>query len=93
MITDHVTEWLGYPVELYDPEGGTPDYKNKVYRLALDWDSEEKLEEVLARFLEDPASSETPAIILGLFGEHDSTSGPIVEALVAARTRFPKLKG
>lgn len=94
MISDHATEWLGYRVELYDPEGGAPDYQNTVYRLTDEWDSEEKLEELFARFLEDPASSETPAIIFGLFGgEFDSGSAPIVEALVAARSRLPKLKG
>lgn len=93
MISDHATEWLGYPVELYDPEGGAPDYKNKIYRLALDWDSEATLVDLFAQFLEDPASSETPGIIFGLFGEHDSSSAPIVEALVAAHHRLPNLKG
>ncbi|MHA3770801.1 STM4015 family protein [Verrucomicrobiota bacterium sgz303538] len=93
MISDHATEWLGYPVELYDPEDGAPDYKNKIYRLALDWDSEATLVDLFAQFIEYPASSEAPGIIFGLFGEHDSSSAPIVEALVAARDRLPNLKG
>jgi len=93
MIREHATEWLGYPVELFSPEEEAPDYKNKVYRLTVDWDSEESLVELFARFLENPESAETPAIIFGLFGEHDTTPEPLVEALVAARQRLTKLKG
>ena len=93
MIPEHATEWLGYPVEVYDPAGGAPDYRNKVYRLALDYDADEPLTDLLARFLDGPASVDTPALIFGLYGEHDSTCAPIVEALVAVRERLPKLRG
>jgi len=93
MIMEHAANWLGYPVELFSPEEGADDYKNTVYRLAVEYDSEEPLVELFARFLENPASAETPAIIFGLYGENDSTSQPLVEALVAARQRLPKLKG
>ncbi len=93
MIPEHATEWLGYPVELYDPANGTPDYRNKVYRLASDYEAEEPLTDVLARFIGGPGSEETPALIFGLYGEHDSTPVAIVEALVALRARLPKLRG
>ncbi|MBE7210466.1 MAG: STM4015 family protein [Gluconacetobacter diazotrophicus] len=94
MISEHATEWLGYPVETYDPDKGTtPDYRNKVYRLASDYDAEEPLTDVLARFLDNPGSEEIPALIFGLYGEHDSTPAPIIEALVALRERLPKLRG
>ncbi len=93
MISEHATEWLGYPVEVYDPTGSTPDYRNKVYRLASDYDATEPLTDLLTRFLDGPGSAETPALIFGLYGEHDNTSAPVVEALVAMRERLPKLRG
>ncbi len=68
-------------------------YATTVYRLASEWESEQPLAEQFDDFLQDPASAETPAIIFGLFGEHDSSSEPLVAALVAARQRLPKLKG
>ncbi len=94
MSCEHATEWLGYPVEDYDPEGGTPDYRRKVYRIASQYDGD-PLTDVLARFLDHPDSRETPAIILGMFGGDDMSadSAPVVEALVAARDRLPKLRG
>ena len=93
MILEHATEWLGYPVELYDPAGSTPDYRNKIYRLALEYDATEPLTDLLARFLDHPDSVETPALIFGLYGEPDSTPAPVIEALVALRGRVPNLRG
>src|SRR5687768_5881085 len=93
MSIEHITEWMGRPVKLFSPEEGISDYVNTIYRLAVEWDSEVELEELFATFLENPASAETPGIIFGQFGEHDSSSQPIIEALVAARQRLPKLKG
>ena len=94
MLSEHATEWLGYPVENFDPEGGTPDYRNKVYRIASEYDGD-PLTDLLGRFLDGPGSQENPAIILGMFGGDDmqADSGPVVEALVAVRDRLPKLRG
>lgn len=93
MISEHTAEWLGYPVEVYDPTGGTPDYRNKVYRLALDYDATKPLTDLLAQFLDGPDSGQTPALIFGLYGEHDSTPAPVIEALIAMRERLPNLRG
>lgn len=93
MILGNLTEWLGYPVEVYLPGKTTPDYQNKVYRIASEYDDEETLEDKLAQFLDAPGSADTSAIIIGLFGEHDATPQPCVEMLVAARQRLPKLRG
>lgn len=105
MISDHATEWLGFPVRLFkDPEAGEetdadsgaapPDYAGTVHRLATNWDTEQPIPELLEEFLEDPASAETPAIIIGHFNPDGAVnSDESVQALVAARSRLPKLKG
>jgi hypothetical protein len=93
MLSEHARKWLGYPVELFNSEKPPKDYAGTIYRLAAEWEDDESLVDRFATFLENPASAETPAIIFGAFGEHDSTSAPVVEALVAARQRLPKLRG
>ncbi|CAN5515238.1 STM4015 family protein [soil metagenome] len=93
MINEHDSEWLGYPIKAYSPEDGTPDYKNTIYRIAVDWDSKATLADLVTSFLADPASSEVPAISVGTFGESDSDPIPVVEALAAAHSRLPNLRG
>jgi hypothetical protein len=42
MISEHLTDWLGLPVQLFDAarsEEGVTDYSGTIYRLALDWDA------------------------------------------------------
>ena len=93
MSLEHESHWLGYPVKPFNPDDRAKDYRGTIYRLAAEWDDKQPLVDRFAQFLEDPASVETPAIIFGLFGESDTSSEPLVEALVAARQRLPKLKG
>jgi hypothetical protein len=93
MSLEHESHWLGYPVKPFDPAEKTRDFAGTIYRIAMEWDSEGTLEERFAQFLDAPGSAETPALIFGLFGEHDSTPEPVVEAMVAARQRLPNLKG
>src|SRR5260370_25691871 len=98
MISEHVTEWLGYPVELFDAavsEHGVSDYSKTIYRIALDWDAGVDFPTLFSLFLEEPASAETPAIIIGLFHGDDleQNTEEVVQLLVSARTRLPKLRG
>src|SRR5258707_6794124 len=98
MISEHVIEWLGYPVELFDAgvsEQGVSDYSRTIYRLALDWNAEVDFPTLFSRFLAGPASAETPAIIIGQFHGDDpeQDSEEIVQLLVSARARLPKLRG
>lgn len=93
MINEHDSEWMGYPVKPFVPDEAVSDYKNTLYRIAVNWDDDRSLVDLLARFLENPASVDTPAIVLGSFGESDTDPTPAVEALVAARARLPHLKG
>jgi hypothetical protein len=98
MISEHVTEWLGYPVKLFDAEAsedGIDDYANTIYRLALDWDAEVDLPTLFSRFLANPASAQTPAIIIGQYHGDDPSSGSeeVVQLLVSAQAKLPNLRG
>lgn len=93
MNHEHDSEWLGYPVEAFDPEKKNLDFKNTIYRIAVDWEDERTLADYLALFLQNPASADAPGLSIGTFGEHDSTPDSLVEALVASRARLPNLKG
>lgn len=69
-----------------------------IYRISLSYDEEEgqkSLPDKLAVFLDDPAAEGAQGLVIGHWGGVDSvdeTSGPIVEALVAARDKLPNLK-
>jgi hypothetical protein len=98
MISEHAQEWLGFPVKLYDAkasERGITDYANTIYRLALDWDAEVDFPMLFSRFMSNPASAQTPAIIIGQFHGDDPEqgSGEVVQSLVAARPKLPNLRG
>jgi hypothetical protein len=98
MISEHVENWLGYPVKLFDPKvakKGVEEYARVVYRLALDWDAEIGFPELFERFLDNPKVSETPAIIIGQFHGDDPETGSdeVVQLLVSAGERLPKLRG
>jgi hypothetical protein len=98
MISEHVTEWLGLPVKLFDAEAseeGIADYAHTIYRLALDWDAEVDLPTLFSRFLAHPAAAQTPAIIIGQYHGDDPTSGSeaVVQLLVSAAPKLPNLRG
>jgi hypothetical protein len=98
MISEHATEWLGYPVKLFDAEAseeGVTDYAKTIYRLALDWDAEVDFPTLFSRFLSKSASAQTPAIIIGQYhgDEPGQGSEEVVQLLVSARAKLPKLRG
>lgn len=98
MISEHATQWLGYPVKLFDAElseAGVQDYAHTIYRLALDWDAEVDFPTLFSRFLSNPASAQTPAIIIGQFHGDDPSQGSeeVVQLLVSAQAKLPNLRG
>lgn len=98
MISEHASEWLGLPVELFDPEkaeSNPPDYAKRIYRLATVWDASLSLPELFERFTANPACSATKAIIIGAFHGDDpeQSSEEAVELLVSARRLLPNLRG
>lgn len=92
-IGEHTTHFVGKSVEDYVPETGIADPINKIYRLRTEYDSEQGMIDLLARFLEDPRVSEISGIVIGLWDwDNQESSQFIVEALVAARDKLPNLK-
>jgi len=94
MISENATEWLGLPVSLFDPQKRPAEYVRRLYRLALDWESELSFPELFARFLEGPGCAETPALIIGAFAGDDPSldTSEVVQLIVAARRQLPKLR-
>ena len=92
-INEHADEFAGLPVRDFDPEDGIEDPEGTIYLLAVDYDSEDPISVLLARFLEDPNAIRVPGLIIGAWQADDTgaSSGPIVEALVAAREVLPNL--
>jgi len=98
MISEHATEWLGFPVKLFDAgvsEKGISDYGHTIYRIALDWDAEADFPTLFSRFISNPASAQTPAIIIGQFHGDDPNQGSeeVVQLLVSAQEKLPNLRG
>ncbi len=98
MISEHATNWLGFPVKQFDAdlaEEGVSDYASTIYRLTLDYDSEVDFPTLFSRFLANPASAQTPAIIIGQFHGDDPSEGSeeVVQLLVSAKAKLPNLRG
>src|SRR5689334_18296807 len=98
MISEHVENWLGLPVKLFDGESakkGVQDYSKVIYRIALNWDADVEFPELFDQFLDNPKSVETPAIIIGQYhgDDPDVDSAGVVELLVSASSRLPNLRG
>jgi hypothetical protein len=93
-IHAHVESFAGLPVREHDPEAGLDDPAGSAYRLSVEYDDEEEFMEVLARFLEETAVGEVRGLVIGAWQWDDpgASSGPIVEALVAARESLPNLR-
>src|ERR1051325_1894752 len=98
MISEHAEKWLGFPVKLFDAsvsEDGVSDYAKTIYRLALDWDADVDFPTLFSRFISNPASAQTPAIIIGQFHGDDPGQGSeeVVQLLVSAQSKLPNLQG
>lgn len=94
MISDHASEWIGLPVDLYKPDT-TPNYAHRISRLAIEYDDDLTFPELFERFISNPACAATKAIIIGAYAGDDPSAGSeeIVQLLVAARTKLPNLRG
>ena len=94
-IYEHTAKYVGMPVEEWSPDTGIRDPEGTIYRVTLDWDDAEEgltWTDRFAAFLEDPASERIRGIVVGNWGTEGETSEAVVEALVAARDRFPDLR-
>jgi hypothetical protein len=97
MISEHVSEWLGFPVKEYREENSKKAVQisgDTIYRLTLDYDAEGTFEELLEKFLENPGVESLQGIIVGQFFGDDSSqaSTAAVQALAAAAPKLTNLR-
>ncbi|HEY1379154.1 MAG TPA: STM4015 family protein [Gemmataceae bacterium] len=90
----HVDTFAGRKVADYHPDDG--GIKPAVaYRLGLEYGSEFTFPELLDRFLGEVGSADVTALVVGPWDYDTMVSEPnreVIEALVAARDRLPKLR-
>lgn len=97
-IYDHITEFMGQRVQDWEPGDPVADPEGTAYRLSVDWDEAEEGVEWTAKFaafLDDPSSREVTGLVVGPWGQvatGEASSGPVVEAIAAARDRLPRLR-
>lgn len=92
MINENLTSWLGHPVEDYLP--GQQINPQVYYRFRVDWDTEVSVIEMMAAFTADPSAADITGLVVGAWFGDDSgaSSEEIVQLLVGARERLPKLE-
>jgi hypothetical protein len=100
-IYQHATEFAGKPVREWQPGKKLRKPAETNYRISISYDEAEagiQWEERFAEFLEDPLVGEVTGLVIGQWGESTSvatgelSSAVVVETLVAARERLPKLR-
>jgi hypothetical protein len=96
-IDEHVTQFAGVPVTNYDPGAGLVSPGEQAYRISVDWEAHEagkEFSDLFGVLLEDPAIRDLTALIVGDWGGtgEGNDAAPVVEALVAASERLPKLR-
>ena len=99
MINEHITNFAGKPVTDWEAQSGIQDPEGACYALRLSYEEAEegrRWTDKFATFLDDPYSNQVSGIVIGDWGllssAMDETSAPVVEALVEARDRLPKLR-
>ena len=98
-IEEHLAEFGGRAVVLWEPGEPLPDPGEAICRIAVSWDEADVGGTWLAkfaRFLDDPASRDATGLVVGAWsgvgGGDEETSRQIVAALSAARDRLPRLE-
>ncbi len=95
-LYEHPTEFAGKTIVEWKPESGITDPGQCAYRIGLDWDEGEEgttWTDKFGDFLQDPRAGEVTAFVVGSWAgdDTDAEAAPVVEALVAARDRMPRL--
>jgi hypothetical protein len=98
-VDAHAETFAGLPVVDFAKGKGIAAPDKKAYRFSIDYDEAEagvKFTDLLDEYLSDPSASDTVALVIGAWegvADMSQNSAPIVEALVAAQERLPKLRG
>jgi hypothetical protein len=91
-IDENASTFAGLPV--LDYAEGSSVSADKAWRLRVEYEAEEGWTELFERFLEEPGAASVKAFVVGSWGEvaTGTNSEPVVEAIVAARERLPRLE-
>jgi hypothetical protein len=94
MITEHLTEFAGLPVEGFtpdtEPDGALPPAGDVAWAVRGDWGDEE-YPDLFARFLAAVDTTQVTALVIGFWG-WDDADGIGARTLVEAADRFPNLR-
>src|SRR5436190_5616126 len=98
-INENLTEFAGKPVKDWTPDTAKFDPAKIHYRLRLAYDDIEEQASWVNQFmayLDQAGVEQTTGFVVGMWGENWSgdadTADNVIEALVAARDKLPKLK-
>ncbi|WP_280458261.1 STM4015 family protein [Nocardia carnea] len=100
MIGDHLEEFGGLPAfDFPEPEpkpvaGALPAAAAVAWRISeTGWEGDRTWEETFTRFLDSVDTAAVTALIAGNWPEsYDSTADVVIESLIAARKRLPRLR-
>jgi hypothetical protein len=93
-IYEHTRHFAGTSIANWEPETTVPDPIGKPFRIGVTYnDDEGAWFDQFDAFLSGPEAAETTALIVGMWDQGDGgDSEAVVEAIVAARDRLPKLR-
>ncbi len=92
-IYEHTRHFPGTSIANWEPENPIPDPIGSLDRIAVDYDDDDGAWfDKFDAFLSSPAAAETTALAVGMWGEGGEASTAVVEAIVAARDRLPRLQ-
>jgi hypothetical protein len=96
-IGTHLAEFNGLPVFEYSAGRKIVAPETSALRIGLSWDKfdeGQKFVDLFASFLTDPNASAVHSLIIGDWGGagQGEDSSPVVEALVSARDKLPKMR-
>ncbi len=93
----HCFDLEGIVVQNFERDNPPKDLGEFCWRISIDWDAYEdgvKFTDLFAQLLETPGSSDLQALIVGCWegGAEGGSSENVIEALVSARDKLPKLQ-
>jgi hypothetical protein len=92
---ENLAELAGKKVIDWNPEEGLQNLAQTIYRVRVEYDEKETWPERFATFLQDPAVNELTGLVVGMWSTEvmeTAEAEAMVEALVAARAKLPKLR-
>ena len=86
-------EFAGKKIADVQPDNPIPDPATSAVRIAVEYDSETNIEELMSTLLEDPKADQITTLVIGPWSEEMFETPPneLVERLVAAADQLPSL--